>query len=532
MRSHPSPRVVLAALAIVLAGALTACTSGGGQSSGTPVAGKTFTFAAASDPGSLDPQMTVLSEALAIDLYLYDSLIAVAPDGSVVPNLAQSWHATGRTATFTLRPGITCDDGSQLTASDVAANFNLIANPKNQSPMLGLLVLPGTKAAGNDATRTVTIVSRQPDSFLVTNLGTVLITCRAGLKDRAGLAKGKYGTGMYTMTSLVAGATYTLKLRKGYAWPPGTSTKLATGVPSEVVVKVIQNQTTAANLLLAGQINAAMITSADRKRLSARKLASIDSDEAIGQLWFNQAHDGPWSDPAVRTAMVQALKLNELSAIATSGHPLPPRGLVTSKPSVCSGDSVTGNLAPYDLSAAAAALDSAGWIKSSNGLRKKGGKTLSVRLVYETTDGQAMASAAELVQQSWRSLGADVKVRGLDAPGLNTALFTTGDWDVSMASFNFSLPNQMIPFVSGPSAPNGTNFAGIDNPTYNAAAAKATTEVGAASCPTWTAAQRALVKDVDVVPYADTATPMFAKNATFSLYYGWIVPSSIRMLSP
>jgi peptide/nickel transport system substrate-binding protein len=48
------------------------------------------------------------------------------------PWLAESWafSTSGQTITFNLRPGVTWDDGSQFTATDVAYTFNLVkANP-------------------------------------------------------------------------------------------------------------------------------------------------------------------------------------------------------------------------------------------------------------------------------------------------------------------------------------------------------------------------------------------------------------------
>ncbi|MET7927269.1 hypothetical protein ABZT43_25355 [Streptomyces sp. NPDC005349] len=47
--------------------------------------GRTFTQAIASDPGSLDPQMTVLSVAIQTDRYLYDSLLNVDAAGKPYP---------------------------------------------------------------------------------------------------------------------------------------------------------------------------------------------------------------------------------------------------------------------------------------------------------------------------------------------------------------------------------------------------------------------------------------------------------------
>ena len=74
-----------------------------------------------------------------------------------LPGLAESWEETPTSVTYTLKDGITCADGTPLTASTVADNFSFVADPANQSPLLGLYVPPGITAEADDAARTVTL---------------------------------------------------------------------------------------------------------------------------------------------------------------------------------------------------------------------------------------------------------------------------------------------------------------------------------------------------------------------------------------
>ncbi|WP_405484153.1 hypothetical protein [Streptomyces sp. NBC_00009] len=73
--------------------------------------------------------MTVLSVAIQTDRYLYDSLLNVDSARKPVTGLADKWRATTTKATFSLRRGIICADGSPLTAADVAANINFVGDP-------------------------------------------------------------------------------------------------------------------------------------------------------------------------------------------------------------------------------------------------------------------------------------------------------------------------------------------------------------------------------------------------------------------
>jgi len=60
--------------------------------------------------------------------------------------------------------------------------------------------------------------------------------------------------------------------------------------------------------------------------------------------------------------------------------------------------------------------------------------------------------------------------------------------------------------------------------------AKAAATAGQAGCPDWNAAETALFKNVDLVPFVDSALTTYAKGANFQLTQGTIMPSTIRML--
>ncbi|WP_232788720.1 ABC transporter substrate-binding protein [Streptomyces odonnellii] len=523
---------------VMLVGAValtaSACSGGSGSGQGADgnrqlADGRTFTQALTSDPGTLDPHMTVLAVALQADKYLYDSLLGLAPDGKPVAGLAEKWEATTTKAAFTLRPGITCANGTPLTAEDVAANINFVGDPANKSPMAGVTIVPGTKATADAATRTVTVTSGAPDAFLLRNAGSLAIVCPAGLKDRSLLAKGGAGTGMFTLTEAVPNDHYTLTRRKDYTWGPGEWKADQRGLPGKVVLRVIPNATTASNLLLSGELSAAAIYGPDQKRLTAQKLFHADYSLAAGQVFFNQAPGRVGKDEEVRRALAQALDLPKIGKVLTSGTGKPATGLVTAEPLACSGDAVTGNLPAYDVGAAKAALDAAGWRAGPDGVRVKDGKRLALTTVYPSQLGPTAAPTAELVQRTWKEIGADITLKPVDGPGISQVLFGTGDWDISLNPVGFALPSQGVPFLSGPKPPDGTNFAHLENAEYTAQIRKAAALTGEASCPAWLAAEKALIKDVDVVPYMDAVTPVFGKDARFEISEGSVVPSTIRM---
>ncbi|MCU0514548.1 MAG: ABC transporter substrate-binding protein [Anaerolineae bacterium] len=93
---------------------------------------------------------------------IYDYLLDVAPDGSLVNQLASSYSISedGLTYTLTLVAGVTFSDGSPLTAADVVFSFNYLKEAG--SPALNLLG-DFVVAAGDDGTVIFTLAQPNAD---------------------------------------------------------------------------------------------------------------------------------------------------------------------------------------------------------------------------------------------------------------------------------------------------------------------------------------------------------------------------------
>ncbi|MGW7077801.1 ABC transporter substrate-binding protein [Streptomyces sp. NPDC054866] len=543
MRAARIAAAVGGAAALVLTGCGGAPNAGGPAASGGSLAdGRNFTMAMPSDPGTLDPAMTVMAAAIQVNRFLYDPLIHVASDGGVTSGLAEKWQADTTTARFTLRPGVTCADGAPLTVRDVAANIAFVADPKNRSPLAGLYVNPGTTVKADARTREITVTSKVPDAFLLRNIGSVPMVCGKGMDDRGAVAKGQHGTGMFTLTEAVPGDHYTLTRRKDYAWGPGArqprqrakteakaEAKAGKGLPDKVHIRVVANETTAANLLLSGELNAASLGGPDQQRLLGRGQFHADSASARGEMWFHHGPGRPTRDEPVRRALAQAVDLGDIGKVLTAGTGKPSRGLITIDPKACKDNTVAGKLPAHDLRAAKSLLDRAGWKENADGVRVKDDKRLALTLVYPSLIGQPAASAAELIQKAWQEVGADVTIRGIDNTGINQVVAGNASWDAAILPLGLGLPPQLRPFVSGPKPPDGANFAHIDNKAYATLADKASRMPGTKGCPTWSRAESALITSVDVLPFVDAVLPTFGAGARFEVNHGSIMPSSIRM---
>lgn len=526
---------VIGAATVILAG----CSSGGGpdtgggsSASGTGTGGKlvsggTFTLAMSADPGNLDPQASAASNLFQITQFAYDNLVNIAPDGTIVSGLATKLKVDGTNAVLTLHNGITCSDGSAFTAADAAANLNYVLDPQNKSPFLGVFIPAGTKASADGDTLTLTTPAPAP--FLLNGLGNVPMVCAKGLADRSLLAHKTDGTGAYELSDVASGDHYTYTKRSGYTWGPDGARTDAAGLPDKIVVKIVPNETTAANLLLSGGLNAATILGPDRKRLEAAHLFSVDIQAIAGEMWFNHTKGLPGADQSVREALVQALDLTQLAQVLTSGTGTPGTSFAATAPASCTGNSVAAALPGHDLAKAGQLLDAAGWTMA-NGVRTKDGKTLSLRFVYNSGLGTGGSAAAELAAQTWKKLGVKVDMTAQDETAITKTAFGTGDWDVLWESLNVSSPDQVVPFMSGAVPPDGTNFGHVDNPAYEAGVAQAAKVAGTAGCDKWLGAGANLVRDADVIPFANQVLKTFGSGAKFQMS-GYVVPTSIRMVA-
>jgi peptide/nickel transport system substrate-binding protein len=251
----------------------------------------------------------------------------------------------------------------------------------------------------------------------------------------------------------------------------------------------------------------------------------------LGELWFNERAGLPGSDERVRQALAQAMDLRQLTAVVTGGTGEPATSLVPPGVTPCEKDTFSASLPAFDVAAARSALDAAGWMAGSDGVRARNGTPLALTLYFSTEVGPTMQAAAELIRGFWNEVGVDTTLRAATTAEINQAVISgEGSWDAVIAPLNVAVPSELVSFFSGPTPPGGTNFAGIDNPEYLAAVERASAIPGTDSCAEWAAAEVALVERADIVPFAFSNRPTFGNGATFELSDGGLVPTSVRML--
>jgi peptide/nickel transport system substrate-binding protein len=520
MRKLLAALLAASAVGLLVVGLVAAATAAPSRSSASAsrtsvahaAANGTLSMALIGDPGKLDPQQTLLQLARQVAEFNYDTLVHQLPGGKIVSGLATKWKVLSLTKVrFTLRSGVTCVDGAKMTATVVKRNLDYVADAKNNSPLLGLYVPENSTTVANNQKRTVTVTFPSANPFPLQGLGSVHMICPKGLANRNSLLNGADGSGPYKLTKVSPGSRYTMQLRKGYKWGPGGST--SAGMPATVVLRVVSNETTAANLLLTGGLNIATVAGPDRARLEKAKLFKKVIVAAPGEIWFNENKGHPAANAAVRKGLVQALQLGQIGKVFTSGRGVPIKQLTLQTFTPCSGNSVKGNVPAHNLTAARRALSS----------------HPSLKILYPTDAGAGFAPAMTLAQAQLSAAGASATLNGTTTPNLQATLFGSGNWDVALVPLGVSAPTQLIPFLSGATPPNGVNFAGINNGTYGGQVDAALKTTGATSCRHWLNAEKAIFKQADLAPTMSLTIPTFAKGAKFGLGADGVSPTTLRL---
>jgi len=283
----------------------------------TPKKGGTFRLGlgGASTTDSLDPT-TFISTFTQIGLTygVYNNLTEVAPDGSLVPELAESYEATpdAKTWIFKLRKGIEFHNGKTLDADDVIASINHHRTAETKSAMKPLFEpIEELKA---DGTLTVVVRLREGNAdfpFLMNDYHMPIVSAKDGKIDwQSGI-----GTGGYKLKSFDPGVRCELTRNANY-WKEGRAHFDA------VVMLGIADATARENALITGEIDA--MNHVDLK--TAHILAGqpgIKLSEVTGTQHYTVPMNttlAPFDNNDVRMALKYAVDREAMVKSILSGH--------------------------------------------------------------------------------------------------------------------------------------------------------------------------------------------------------------------
>ncbi|WP_029136799.1 ABC transporter substrate-binding protein [Nakamurella lactea] len=505
-----------------------ATTGAPGASDAPGAPGGTVTTRLNADAGTLDPALSTVGGQV-IDTYLYDPLVNIDLSGKVVSGIAEKWSVKPDSATFTLRDDVTCTDGHVITATDVKANYDYLKDPKTHATwIVSNMSTTDYTVTADDATRTVTIKLPKPYGDLISGISAVGIVCPGGLKDPASLTAGSDGTGPFVVDTATPDVQYTIKARPGYKWGPDGQTNAAAGFPSEVVWKVVKDDSTAVNMFIRGELNLLPMGGNEATRLTKDpSVTKTDTVASTGSFMVYNQLPGRLlaGDKAVREALAKSTNRQDLVQVATGGLGEITNTLVNQQPRTCDDSAAASSVPTYDVEAAKKLLDDDGWTVGAGGVREKDGKKLTLILLAN----DASKPVWEYLQQVWSTqLGVDAQLVSLDNNSSTDRLLKGGDWDVSLIRIATTLHTSWTQFLLGPQPPDGLNL-GSGNKTYAELATKAQATPGQAGCDLWVQAEESAFSSLDLFPMYVPKGQWFAHNVEFTpVWDEGLLPLSLR----
>lgn len=506
-----TPRATCAAFAILLLSACGTATNSPASSSARYVSGGEITSRLTADWTGFDPQNIASGNASGVISGVYDRLVSLSADIKLVPYLAKSWKSSPTSIQFTLRSDVTCSDGTKLTPTDVAKSFQRLIDKKLVAPSLWG---PGPyTVSADDAASTFTLSLGTPWSDAIYGFAntSASVLCPAAINGDA--ASKPVGTGLYTLESAIHGDRQVLKKRPGWNWGPGGMNSSTPGLPDTITFEVIASDTTAANLLLQGQLNIAVITGPDVTRLQNAK--SLTHQVGISTytypLAFNEFPGHPTADDRVREALMTAVDPQAFARAAFgAGAPTSPSFLTSS--AHCFDAGVAKYLPKPSISQARSILVADGYTADSNGKLQKDGKLLRIRL---NATSSVWGHGPEYIAAQWTQVGVTVDFTDLD--------YTTwaingrqGNFDANIVNTTSATPatGSFIGYLTGPT-PNqsGTNYAYNIDPTLVGMIASAEASVGDASCRIWSGVQARMLTQHHMLPLASAEYQWFGNGA-------------------
>lgn len=513
---------ISATLGGVLAGAL-ALTACGGPAE---PADTTLRLPVQGIPGTLNPALA-FGHALRIGAFLYDPLVNLDPEsGEVVSGIAESWELTDTGATFTIKEGVMCTDGHELTASDVARYFEYIQDPETNAPYItGYFSTGPYTVTADDATRTFTIdEGDDPYPFLLLGLSQVPVVCPGGLDDPDSLTNGAVGTGPYELVDVVPDVRYTLGLREGYTWGPGGATTDEPRLPRTIEMEVNADARALVNQLLTGEIDIMTATGAEYERVEGEagfdhKTLNIMTE----YFFFNQRPELVFGDPAVRKALAIAVDREVWGRTVMGDYFEVANSLITGLPQFCTDPATQAAVPTGTVDDAKRVLDEAGWTEGADGIRVKDGRRLEVNVAGV----DAQRNALEYLQEAWTPLGVETTITIMDNAALNEAMYAGTGWDLRTIEVGTNVPGLWIALFDT----DTSTFAGIDNPEYDSIYPRALKTPLPEGCEVWDEAGVAIMEAVNVYPLKTTTQfYLFREGIEFQYRDDYLIdPTSIRM---
>jgi len=405
-------------------------------------------------PQLLDPVRAVNPCDVNILATVYDTLVRVDPDGSLVPGIAESWEAPDpNTFVLKLRDGVKFSDGSALDAEAVKASIE--RGKTHPESVLATALEPITAIEATDPT-TVTLKLSEAKVGLM----PALFQGRAGMVpspaavaaagDAFGTtAESVVGAGPYKMVTFQSKGDY-----EGVAWDGywDAEHRLLGGVKLTNTQGATAGYGPFINRLAQGEFDALSMKEADIEVARAQPDIEVMTgpSELMMHMMINPSK-APFDKLEVRQAVQHAIDRSALNEAIALGLGIPAEGPLPPT-SWAYSDGVEGKY-PYD-------------VDKAKELLAKAGHPDGISFEAVTPDTSLYVQLATALQDMLKKAGIDMKLRTVPGQEINTELYVKKSTPAGISAWSqASDPGEFFAVkyaTGGPNNAAGTAVAGLD----------------------------------------------------------------------
>lgn len=445
---------------------------------------------------------------------MFDLLLDVDSHGRAVPALATrvpteangDISRDGRTLTYHLRRDVRWQDGTPFTAHDVQFTWRAIVDPRNNVQSIRGYDLISAIDAPDPHTAVIRLKKVwAPAVATLFTYGTApmpivpahLLEGRGAL-NQSGFNLHPVGTGPYRFVRWDRGNRITLAANARYF----------RGAPhvAAIVVEEVPDINTSLTMLRTGQLDWTLLSPAQRLALGpAPNVRFVYAPfSGFGAIAFN-CRRAPFAEARMRRAIAMGIDRQRLSDGITHGqYPV----TNSDQPPFSWAHDPAVRLPAYDPVAADRELDALGWRRGSDGVRRRGGRSLS--MTFATfPEGDTAVRTAEYVQQMLVQRGIDVSVKKISVaqfylPRAERGLLLAGSFDLAYIAWRTGEDPDDSDIVT---CAGVANYAGYCNPAVDRLEEQALTASSqAARRLVYAQIQHALARDV---PYDFLYAPTY-----------------------
>jgi peptide/nickel transport system substrate-binding protein len=433
------------------------------------------------NPTQLNPILQQNSVENFLDGLVFDELVTQddrhnqVPDlAAVVPTLQNGGIGKdGLTITYHLRHDVRWHDGVPFTSKDVKFTWQAILNSANNVVSRKGYDL----VASMDTPDDYTVVMHMKRKFAPA-IDTIFGESDTPMRVLPAHLLAKYpnvnqvpfnaapvGTGPYRFARWSRGDRIVLEANPAYF----------RGAPKlkQLTLKIVPNDNTTLAQLRSHEVDLGIEIPAPVYRSLAddtsvvRQLAEAPSYVSIA---FNTSR-APLDDVRVRRALVMGMDRAQIVRDDTVGTGR--LAVADLAPFYWAFDSSLRPV-PYDLTAAKALLDQAGWQPGPDGVRARNGRRLSLQLIFGQ-GSQLVQTISEQIQQMYKPLGVEISLKSYDYATLYAAaesggILNGGKYELSVYSWiSGADPDNSSQWTCAAAPPAGNNVSRYCSPEMDAA---------------------------------------------------------------